>query len=347
METWVFSVVTVDSSSLFWAISTSLRMDLKTVMCSLSMSLYCPRLPWATLVWMCILSRSLSKTLAEASTSLAKPKELAARYDKSQFNFWCKSTTPSLLEIPGILITLIGSLAWIALQITVFPVYPRKGPWFHADPDSFPVSGAAVICKNVRVPYSVLLVHSKISTIPGSNSAFNRDLVHLQIRIPFSFLGDKDLRRFLLIMRNRSSLYGECRLCLWTGHSFGKGVLRFYEEYPFSLWRASPTLQLLLMRPGSHTWRLFGPTTASISCSRGRQGGQFRLFPWGRKRVVGGVWGLAEHSHSNVALPHRLHLPPLERQWGQAEVAWYSAVYCWLICIADNRYCARSYQPGP
>ena len=72
---------------------------------------------------------------------LLSPSSWLQDLTQSQFTLWCKSTTPGLVEIPGILLALICSLDCIALQIPIFPVYPRKGPWVHADPGSSLVSG--------------------------------------------------------------------------------------------------------------------------------------------------------------------------------------------------------------
>ena len=48
-------------------------------------------------------------------------------------------------------------------------------------------------------------------------------LFHIHMIISFPFLLNKNIHRFLFLMRNHISLYGEYILCLGIGHPFGKG----------------------------------------------------------------------------------------------------------------------------
>ena len=64
---------------------------------------------------------------------------------------------------------MIGSLERLARNTPVFLLHPRKRPWIHVDPGYLPDLGGGYLEK-VRIPDSVLLVHSKIATISDDNS---------------------------------------------------------------------------------------------------------------------------------------------------------------------------------
>ena len=53
-------------------------------------------------------------------------------------------------------------------------VYPRKLPWVNLGQSSLTVLGGGYL-KKVLIPDSVLLVHSKIVTTPGDNTAPNKN----------------------------------------------------------------------------------------------------------------------------------------------------------------------------
>ena len=92
-----------------------------------------------------ILSRYSPNTKADASAPNDNPKKLAARLNAQLANFFiCKEVTLGRLELPGVPLTLRGSLERLSLQMPVFPVYPRKGPCVHVSPSYFYGSGGSL-----------------------------------------------------------------------------------------------------------------------------------------------------------------------------------------------------------